>query len=280
MSEALDDVMDLPAAPEKADPKNKVAAAPTKENAPAKDKAENPDDDSFEAEDLNGGDEGDSSSSASEDDGVDWGDKKEMKGKGTLDNIVVKEKGRFARFALLPGIKVQRRDIHYVEKKGYAICHSSDDHVADCCEKLGVSQRYYAAIVVHYVDAKSSDGSLNANNLKESEVELKCLRIPHSSFKQISNCAGEDGLDLLNMDFVMTPKSNGKGYDFTMKRAKATWLLVPEMKEAVEKAAKRLVTPAKTLEYKLGKRLTPTQMKEFCGDVSVEEGSMEGMDEV
>lgn len=206
--------------------------------------------------------------------GVDFGDTELMKKKGVLERLNVEEKNQFRRFAILPFVKPRRGNIHYKKGTGYAFCHSDDQHVAKCCEVLGEPTLYFSALVIHYINASSKNGKLDPD--REIEFDIKWVRLSQTNYAQVSTAPDEDG-SVYDLDYVMTPRSQGKGVDIKRISSKAAWKRNPELKAAVEEAAKPFLD-GKALRKGLGKKLTPAEMRVFLGDAEAGDDDMDDMD--
>jgi hypothetical protein len=206
--------------------------------------------------------------------GVEFGDTELMKRKGILERLNIEEKGHYRRFAILNVVKPRKGNIHYKKGAGYAFCHSTDEHVAKCCEVLGDPTVYFSALVVHYVNAASKSGKLDPE--RDIEFDIKWVRLSQTNYQQVSTAPDEDG-SVFDLDYVMTPRTQGKGVDIKRISSKAAWKRNPELKAAVEAAAAPFAD-GKALRKGLGKKLTPAEMRVFLGDAEADDDDMDDMD--
>lgn len=278
-----EDSMDVPTSKKKHDSEDDDAQAP-KKKAPA---SHNEDEDATPApkrkpeaadDDDDDAPRGKKKKKADEDAGgdVEWGDEKLMRPTNQLERLAVKEKNRFVRFSLLPFVNPKRRDIHYVQGKGYAFCNSTEEHQAVCCEKLGDPQPLVAALVVHYTNASTKDGKFDPS--KNVEFEIKSVNLSQTAFRTVSLLPEEDQSPF-DMDVIMSLRTNGKGYEYRKIKSSATWKKNPALAKAVEAACEKFLD-GKLLVRGLGKKLTPAEMRVFVGSAEVEDDDMDGMDDV
>jgi hypothetical protein len=206
--------------------------------------------------------------------GVEFGDSELMKRKGVLERLNVEEKNTFRRFAIMPFVKPRKGNIHYKKGAGYAFCHSTDDHVAKCCEVLGDPITYFSALVCHYTNANSKNGKLDPE--RDVEFDIKWVRLSVTNYQQVSTAPDEDG-SVFDLDFVMTPRTQGKGVDIKRISSKAAWKRNPELKKEVEARCQAFLD-GKALRRGLGKKLTPAEMRVFLGDAEIDDDDMDDMD--
>jgi len=206
--------------------------------------------------------------------GVEFGDSELMKRKGVLERLNVEEKSTFRRFAIVPFVKPRKGNIHYKKGAGYAFCHSTDEHVAKCCEVLGDPTTYFSALAVQYLNAATKNGKLEPE--REIEFDIKWVRLSVTNYQQVSTAPDEDG-SVFDLDFVMTPRTQGKGVDIKRISSKAAWKRNPELKKAVEAACAPFLD-GKALRKGLGKKLSPAEMRVFLGDAEAAGDDMDDMD--
>jgi hypothetical protein len=187
---------------------------------------------------------------------VDFGDERVTKRPGRLERLVL-DGAKAVRFALIPGFKVRAGYNHYVEGQGTFVCNSTEDKEADCCKKLGNPGMRAVALVIHYTNAKSKDGTMPKN--EEIEWEVKYLRMSRTNFAEISKKKMEDET-VYDFDLVMSEKENGIGFQFE-KISKTAWWRADEELEAQVLAAAEKFRDGKALSYQLGKKIDDIEYK-------------------
>lgn len=212
-------------------------------------------------------DEGDSKETVEEvESGLDteWGDQKVIDAAAGLQKLTP-AKGQMVRFAILPLPTPKRAQVHYVPGKGKVRCLSTDEHQALCCKKLGEPDMRIVALVLHYTNANPTDAKYAAGS--SIEYAIKFVYLSPTNYRQISMLPEEEQ-KVTDIDIRMTqPNPNKAGWEFS-KAAKALWRRNPELVAEVEKVVGNKYADGKQLIRKLGKKMTPSELKTFVASLS------------
>jgi hypothetical protein len=225
---------------------------------------------------------------SSDDDDADWGDERISSYSDGLDRLRP-EKGSAVRFAILHhsefgGAKTMKKaNTHYIEKKGTYQCHKTDDKPGECCRKLGEdSYLTLAQLVLCYTNANKLGRYAAGPDGKLPPIEYKIMyvQLSRTNYNDIG-ALPEDGGKVPDIDIIMSHKSNtGKGgYKFTLGQSQARWkknaALVKEVKAAVEK-----FTDGRKLAGKLGKKISPIEMKLLLASLAAPAVDDANMDDI
>jgi hypothetical protein len=171
--------------------------------------------------------------------------------------------GTVARFAVLGPVAEGFR--HYNdETKTYYRCISKRGgkrpaitEKAQCCDLCDEAKYYRSALVLHYTDADPKSGKLKGDGW-----QLAALVVSGAGWGQLKNMVPE-GVKTADVDFKAMPRTNGFGLEFAFQASPAAWKKAsPEFQAQVMTEAERLKVQ---LEAKLGKVLTPLQLKAIAG---------------
>ena len=212
-----------------------------------------------------------------DDEDLDFGDEDAYRRPGELEVIKVEEANTFVRFSILPNpatgkAMIRRAYAHYVQGKGYGICHSTRDkkgvitHQAFCC-KAKESEPRYMALVVQYANVARKTGKIDTT--KPLEYELKALGLSRVGYKDISLLPPENEdtgytQHVTTIDITATPKEGAKGLKYSNISNKACWSRNAEMKAAVLTEA-AIYMDGKELKRKCGRELSVVDMKAHLG---------------
>jgi len=197
-------------------------------------------------------------------DDVDFGDEDLMKSTN-FERLVVKDKGKFARFTILPHVKPKKAWSHYVEGegKGSFRCFSDNTNKKSpreaCCKALGEPNLDVIALVLHYTNASAKDGKLEKG--VPVEFDIKYVKLSRAQFRDISNLAEEDG-SVYGIDIVMSLKNNGIGYQYNRISSKAKYLSNPELVKAVEEAVEPYLNGEK-MTKRLPKKIKKSELNGY-----------------
>jgi len=188
---------------------------------------------------------------------VDFGDERVTKFPGKLERLKL-DGANTVRFAFIPGFKVKAAFNHYVEGQGTFVCNSTDKETSLCCQKLGNPGMRAVALVVHYENAKSKDGSMP----KDGEIEwsIKYLRMSRTNFAEISRKKMEDET-LYDFDLTMSAKPNDQiGFSFEKISKTAWWRKDEDLEAEIMEAAEKF-RDGKALSWALGKKIDELEYK-------------------
>lgn len=206
---------------------------------------------------------------------VDFGDERVSRYPGKLERLKL-DGAKTVRFAFIPGFKVKAAFNHYVEGQGTFICNSTDKETALCCQKLGNPGMRAVALVVHYENAKSKDGSMNPNG--EIEWSIKYLRMSRTNYAEISRKKMEDET-LYDFDLTMSEKEgNNIGFVFEKISKTAWWRKDEELEAEILEAAEKF-RDGKALVYALGRKVDELEYKNIIRKAAKETSSKKGEEE-
>ena len=213
------------------------------------------------------------SSAVFDDDDVDFGNEDEFRRAGELENLKIPQKNTFGRFSVLinPATGkafVKKGYVHYVAGKGYARCLSKHDakgnfigEPAFCCKAGKDGEKRFAILIVRYLSVDPKTGKFYKDRPVEVEIQAAC--VSRIGYKDISQLAAEDEL-VTDLDITATPKEETKGLKFARISGKASYRHSPALKNAVDEAMKPFLD-SKELRSKIGRALTPTEMRLHMG---------------
>jgi len=142
----------------------------------------------------------------------------------TNDLPMVKiSKGETARFAFVPGIKIKRALVHYVDGKGSIVCNSTKDKQEVCCAKSdkGATDKF-TALVYRYTNVDPKTGKFLAG-VTVPVVEIQAVRMSRSNMRDILDST-EEGQSVYDIDIRMRhDDSRAFGYKFSKASSKNAW---------------------------------------------------------
>lgn len=196
---------------------------------------------------------------------TEWGDQKVISAAAGLQKLTP-AKGTTVRFAILPNPSPKRANVHYVAGKGKIRCMSTDEHQALCCKKLGEPDMRIVALVVHYINANSTDGKYAAGS--SIEYDIKHVYLSPTNYRQISMLPEEDQ-KVTEIDIRMTqPNPNKAGWEFSKVTSKALYRKNPELLAEIEQVVARKYADGKLLIRKLGKKMNAAELQVFVASQS------------
>jgi hypothetical protein len=189
--------------------------------------------------------------------------------------VVKISKSEIARIALVPGFKMKKNWIHYLEGSGSIICHSTPENPnAVCCHKLGQPKDRFTALVFRYVNV-GKDGKFVAG-ATGPVVQVQAVRLSKANARDILDAADE-GQSVYTIDLKMRHIEGAAfGYRFTRMSPKNAWRSI----EAEALALAEQYKDGVKLSRVAGKRLNATELNATLasGSASAEKSqSMEKM---
>jgi hypothetical protein len=183
-------------------------------------------------------------------------------------------KGETARFSFVPGVKIRRAPVHYVEGTGSIQCLSTKENPNQVCcrsKAAGLAKDRYVGLIFRYTNVDPKTGKF-PQGVTAPAVEVQAVRMSRSNMRDILDSV-EDGESVYGIDLRMKhDESRAFGYKFSKAGSKASW-------KHIEKEALALAVPfldGVKLSTRLGKKLDAIQLNAILS-TGVNNESMEKM---
>jgi hypothetical protein len=170
--------------------------------------------------------------------------------------VIKINKGEVARFAFVPGFKIKRARVHYVDGTGSLQCISTKENPNEvCCRKGGQAKDKFVGLVFRYTNIDPKTGKFLATATTPA-VEVQAVRMSRANMRDILDSA-EEGQSVYDLDIRMRhDDSRAFGYKFSKASSKNAW-------RSIEADALALATPfadGTKLASRLGKKLDSVQL--------------------
>ena len=186
-------------------------------------------------------------------------------------------KGEVARFAFVPGLKIKRARVHYIEGTGSVQCISTKEKQEVCCKKAEQAKDRFVALVFRYTNVDPKTGKFLAN-ATGPVVEVQAVRMSRSNMRDILDSV-EDGQSVYDVDIRMKhDESRAFGYKFSKASSTNAWRKEGGLGETETLALAKPL--AEKLASRLGKKLDSIQLNALLAGTGAGKESQANMEKL